>query len=219
MQNSDFLLMVRSGDSSTLTRVKNYIASGDIMREESLRHASLPCASLDSELFNEVLYRVQSTGAVVTLSSSVALIYFYCSRLPSDGYFKPSPRCEIDKDLEICTLNFPKSCPVQTVRVEGNIKVLKQLVCLEACKQLHQKGALTDNLVPDILMEEADEQESGYEPYVDDQVEYFPPELVHNCTNDSVRTYHRYLIVLKRNFEYNIPRIYISATNAMKKGI
>ncbi|KAL7252377.1 hypothetical protein ACSBR1_007043 [Camellia fascicularis] len=205
MQNSDFLLMVRSGDSSTLTRVKNYIASGDIMREESLRHASLPCASLDSELFDEVFYRVQSTGAVVTLSSSVALIYFYCSRLPSDGYFKPSPRCEIDKDLEICTLNFPKSCPIQTVRVEGNMKVLKQLVCLEACKQLHQKGALTDNLVPDILMEEADEQESGYEPYVDDQVEYFPPELVHNCTNDSVRTYHRYLIVLKRNFEYNIP--------------
>ena len=66
--------------------MKNYIASGDIMREESLRHASLPCASLDSELFNEVFYRVQSTGAVVTLSSSVALIYFYCSRLPSDGF-------------------------------------------------------------------------------------------------------------------------------------
>ena len=37
------------------------------MREESLRHASLPCEPVDSELYNEVFYLVESTGAVVTL--------------------------------------------------------------------------------------------------------------------------------------------------------
>ncbi|KAL6980467.1 hypothetical protein U1Q18_022105 [Sarracenia purpurea var. burkii] len=205
MHNSDFLLMVRSGDTSTLARVQNYIASGEIMREQSLRHASVPCSPLDSELLNEASYRVESTGATVNLSSSVAKIYFYCSRLPSDGYFKPSPRCEIDKELQMCTLYFPKSCPIQSVRVEGNIKILKRLACLEACKQLHQIGALTDNLVPDIVVEEANAQELGYGPYVDEQLNYFPPELVSHYTKDSAKKYHWYLIDLKRNFEYNIP--------------
>ncbi|PSS04962.1 Endoribonuclease [Actinidia chinensis var. chinensis] len=204
MQNSDFLLMLKSEDTSTLNRVKNYLASGDVMREESLRHASLPCEPLDSELYNEVFYRVESTGAVVTLSSSVALIYFYCSRLPSDGYFKPSPLCEIDKKLNICTLTFPKNCPIPHVSVQGNIKTLKQFACLEACKQLHKKGALTDNLVPDIVVEEADAQELDCEPYNEEQANYFPPELV-SCANDSVKSYHCYLIELERNFEYNIP--------------
>ncbi|KAE9448063.1 hypothetical protein C3L33_20039, partial [Rhododendron williamsianum] len=205
MQNSEFLIMVRSGDTSMLNKVRDYIASGDIMRVESLRHASLPCAPLDNELFDEVFYRVESTGAIVTQSSSVSLIYFYCSRLPGDGYFKPSPRFEINKELKICKLNFPKSCPIQTVSVEGNIKMLKQLACLEACKQLHQIGALTDNLVPDIVVEEAEAQELGYEPYVDEQACYVPPELVSQWANDSAKSYHCYFIELNRDFEYDVP--------------
>ncbi|XP_059665629.1 endoribonuclease Dicer homolog 2 isoform X2 [Cornus florida] len=205
MQNSDFLLMVRSGDASTLTRVQNYLASGDIMRKESLSHASVPCAPLDCELFNEISYRVESTDAFVTLCSSVGLIHFYCSRLPSDGYFKPSPRFNIDEELETCTLYLPKSCPIQNVCVKGNIKMLKQLACLEACKQLHQSGALTDNLVPDIVVEEAISQELGNEIYSNDQPKYFPPELVSHCVNDSMNVYHCYLIQLSRHFDYDIP--------------
>lgn len=53
------------------------------MRNESLCHASLPCLPFRSD-YDEESYCVESTGAVVTLSSSVGLIYFYCSRLPSD---------------------------------------------------------------------------------------------------------------------------------------
>lgn len=204
MRNSDFLLMVRSGDEATLLQVRNYMASGDIMREQSLRNTSIPCSPLDSEIFNEVFYRVESTGAVVTLSSSIALVHFYCSRLPSDGYFKPSPRFEIDKELKICTINFPKSCPLQTIKVEGHMKTLKQLACFEACKQLHQIGALTDNLVPDIVVEEADAQDASYGPYVDEQMNYFPPELV-GSANDSGTVYHCYLFELNRKYEYNVP--------------
>lgn len=54
------------------------------MRKESLRHASLPCEPLNGNLYDEECYQVAGTGAIVTLSSSVGLIYFYCSRLPSD---------------------------------------------------------------------------------------------------------------------------------------
>ena len=63
--------------------------------------------------------------------------------------------------MGICTLHLPKSSPIQTVCVQGNIKNLKQKACFEACKQLHEIGALTDNLVPDIVVEEYDAEEIG----------------------------------------------------------
>ena len=50
-----------------------------------MRHSSLPCESPESDEFNEHAYRVASTEAVVNLSSSITLIYLYCSRLPADG--------------------------------------------------------------------------------------------------------------------------------------
>jgi endoribonuclease Dicer len=55
------------------------------MKKESLHYSSLPCERLASDQYNEQTYRVASTGAVVNLSSSISLIYLYCSRLPSDG--------------------------------------------------------------------------------------------------------------------------------------
>ncbi|XP_034923676.1 endoribonuclease Dicer homolog 2 [Populus alba] len=203
-QNSDYLLMVKRGDFSTQARLENYLASGDIMRRESLRHAYIPCSPLLGELDDE-FYRVEGTGAVVTLSSSVSLIYFYCSRLPSDRYFKPAPRCIIDKETMTCTLHLPKSSPVQTICVQGNIKTLKQKACLEACKKLHVSGALTDNLVPDIVMKEAVAEDVGNERYDDEQPIYLPPELVSQGPQNLKTKYYCYLIELNQNFAYDIP--------------
>ncbi|TMW86618.1 hypothetical protein EJD97_021111 [Solanum chilense] len=200
MQNSDFLLMVSSGDDSTLTRMHNYMASGEIMRQESLRHASIPCSPLDDELYDEPCYKVESTGAIVTLSSSVSLLYLYCSRLPSDGYFKPNPRCVIDKETGTCTLQLPKSCPLQRIiSVQGNSKISKQLACLEACKELHRVGALTDNLVPDIMEEETINKELECQIHTVEESKYFPPELVSHCGNDSEAVYYCYLVELQHD--------------------
>ncbi|KAK6775177.1 hypothetical protein RDI58_026178 [Solanum bulbocastanum] len=197
MQNSDFLLMVRKGDDATLTRMQNYMASGEIMRQESLRHASIPCSPHD-ELYDEPCYKVESTGAVVTLSSSVSLLYFYCSRLPSDGYFKPNPKCVIDKETGTCTLQLPKSSPLQRViSVQGNRKILKQLACLEACKELHHVGALTDNLVPDIVEEETMNKELECQIHTVEESKYFPPEFVSHCSNDSEAVYYCYLVEMQ----------------------
>lgn len=199
-QNSHFILMVGSGDASTLTRMQNYMHSGEIMRKESLRHASIPCSPLDDELHDEPCYKVETTGAVVTLSSSVSLLYFYCSRLPSDGYYKPSPRCVIEKETETCTLHLPKNCPLQKViSVKGNTKILKQLACLEACKELHREGALTDNLVPDIVEEEAIIKEFGCQIYTEEESKYFPPELVSHCANDTETVYYCYVVDLQHD--------------------
>ncbi|CAL0309193.1 unnamed protein product [Lupinus luteus] len=199
MQNSDYLLMVKSGDSVTHSRLENYLACGDIMRKESLRQSSIPCGFF--EQLPEEVYRVESTGAIVNLSSSITLIYLYCSWLPSDGYFKPSPRW----DKETGTLYLPKSCPLQQpIQVQGDKKFSKNIACLEACKQLHKIGALTDNLVPDIVVEEAEVDAFENEPYTEEQPSYVPYQLVNSLSKNEKKIYHCYLIELKQNFSYDI---------------
>nr|AUH15438.1 dicer-like 2 protein [Dimocarpus longan] len=206
MQNADYLLIVKTGDNTTLSRLKGYLDSGNMMRMESLRLASLDCLPMESNMDDEVFYQVESTEAIVTLSSSVGLIYFYCSRLPSDCYFKPAPRCVFDKEMETFTLYLPKSCPLEEgVCVQGNIKNIKQIACLKACKQLHAIGALTDNLVPDIVVEEADVEKFGNELYNDEHPIYIPSEVVDQCLQETNTLYFCYLIELKRKFEYDIP--------------
>ncbi|KAH9734176.1 Endoribonuclease Dicer [Citrus sinensis] len=170
MQNSDYLLMLKSGDSIAQSRLENYLVSGDTMRKEALSHASLPCSPLNNHI-----------------------------------YFKPTPKFDINKEMGICTLYLPNNCPIQTVIAQGNIKTLKQTACLEACKKLHQIGALTDNLLPDVVVEEHDAQKHGNEPYDAEHPIYFPPELVNQCPQDTKITYHCYLIELKENFNYDIP--------------
>ena len=91
-------------------------------------------------------------------------------------YFKPAPRCCINQLTETCTIYLPKSCPIQTVFVQGNTKTLKQLACLETCKQLHKSGALTDNLVPQIVEEEAVVAEDGN--YYTQPLFVYMPEMI-----------------------------------------
>ncbi|XP_058762785.1 endoribonuclease Dicer homolog 2-like isoform X2 [Vicia villosa] len=200
MQNSDYILMVKSGDSVTRSRLEKYLDGGDMMRKESLRYSSLPCECLESDLFHNQAYRVASTQAVVNLSSSITLLYLYCSRLPSDGYFKPTPRWDKEKGI----LYLPKSCPLHAIHVQGDTKYLKNIACLEACKQLHQIGALTDNLVPSIAFEEAEAEKFGNEPYDEEKPSYVPSELVNRVPNNSNTIYYCYLIELKQNFVYDI---------------
>ncbi|XP_028758757.1 endoribonuclease Dicer homolog 2 [Neltuma alba] len=200
VQNSDYILMVESGDLATRSRLEKYLSTGEIMRKECLRHSSLPCEPFDSDIDNKKTYQVESTGAIVNLSSSIGLIYLYCSRLPADGYFKPMPRW----DKETGTLLLPKSCPISSVCVEGSKKTLKNTACLEACKLLHKNGALTDNLVPDIVMEKNLMEEFENEPYNEEQPHYVPSELV-NCFPHDVNTlYHCYLMELKQEFNYHV---------------
>ncbi|KAH0713477.1 hypothetical protein KY289_009436 [Solanum tuberosum] len=220
IQNSDFLLIVKSGDDSTLTRMQNFMASGEMMRKESLRHASIPCSPLDDEMYDEPCYKVESTGAIVTLNSSLSLLYFYCSRLPSDGYFKPNPRCVIDKETRTCTLQLPKSCPLQRIiTVQGNsTKILRQLACLEACKELHRVGALTDNLAPDIVKEEAINKELECQIHTVEESKYFPPELVSHFGNESEAVYYCYLVELQHETydDFQLHGIILSVRTRLK---
>ncbi|XP_024027815.1 endoribonuclease Dicer homolog 2 isoform X2 [Morus notabilis] len=200
--NSDFIIMVESGDLNTQSRLEKYCERGDIMRKEFLCQSSLPCISLETDFSEGKFYCVESTGAIVTLNSSISLIEFYCSRLPSDKYSKPTPRWD-DKTQ---TLYLPNDL-IQEVHAEGNAKILKQIACFEACKKLHKMGALTDNLVPNTVVREDEESDLESQPYEDAHPRYIPSEMVGSfCPDGDAHTlYYCYLLELKQEFEYDIP--------------
>ncbi|KAM0928770.1 hypothetical protein ACQ4PT_001980 [Festuca glaucescens] len=162
------------GDAKAHSKIEKFLGSGQIMREASLRLASSMCQPLQNTLCEEDHYHVESTGAIVTMNSSVKSIYFFCLKLPSDEYFQPLPRFSIDKAFGTCTLYLPKSSPVQTVNTEGEVSVLKKAVCLTACRELHAIGALTDYLLPELGF--PCEEEPDIEPCTSYSVE-LPPEL------------------------------------------
>uniref|UniRef100_A0A804L163 Dicer-like 3 n=1 Tax=Musa acuminata subsp. malaccensis TaxID=214687 RepID=A0A804L163_MUSAM len=97
-------------------------------------------------------YYVDSTGASVTADSSVSLINTYCQNLPRDKYFTPKPifRFTLDGGYYECTITLPPNAAIQTIvgPANQNSHVAKKLACLEACKRLHQSGALNDHLLP-----------------------------------------------------------------------
>jgi hypothetical protein len=76
-------------------------------------------------------------------------------------YFKPLPRFSIDKALGACTLHLPNSSPVQKVYAEGEIYVIKKVVCLKACQELHAICALTDYLLPELSVPCEDKPDIG----------------------------------------------------------
>uniref|UniRef100_J3LQI0 Uncharacterized protein n=2 Tax=Oryza brachyantha TaxID=4533 RepID=J3LQI0_ORYBR len=207
MQKSDYLLLLRRGDTEARTKAEKFLASGQIMREESLRLGSISCQPLENTLCEQTYYRVESTGAIVTLNSSVPLIYFFCSKLPSDEYFKPFPRFYIDKASGTCTLYLPKSSPVQTVNVEGEVSILKETVCLKACQELHAIGALTDFLLPELGGVPCDEEaDIVVEKYQHEQPAYFPEEFVDNwCSFSHQGIYYCYKISLEGCLETDSP--------------
>ncbi|XP_050220026.1 endoribonuclease Dicer homolog 3 isoform X2 [Mercurialis annua] len=105
-------------------------------------------------------YFVDATGASVTADSSVTLIQRYCSKLPSDRYFTPKPKFEFESFEQsfLCKLRLPASAAFQTIvgPESRSQNLAKQLVCLEACKKLHQMGALDDHLLPSVDVPEDD---------------------------------------------------------------
>lgn len=104
-------------------------------------------------------YHIPKTSALLTLSSSIALVYHYCTSLSSDDFCNFRPIYKIDKvskqlphpvDMYYCTLTLPINSALK--KFEGCCNYskddAKMSVSLKACIALHQAGAIDDNLVP-----------------------------------------------------------------------
>ncbi|KAL6271201.1 hypothetical protein ACE6H2_028112 [Prunus campanulata] len=153
---SQFILMFERGNKKQIDQVFDIIRSEYSMTETSRNRDPEVCILRDCNFEETKAYYVNATRASVTADSSVSLVHRYCEKLPGDKYFIPKPTFdfEISEGLYQCKITLPPNAAFQTTvgPLSSNTHLSKQLVCLEACKKLHEVGALDDHLLP--LIEE-----------------------------------------------------------------
>ncbi|MQL98516.1 hypothetical protein Taro_031222 [Colocasia esculenta] len=150
--DSHYIIMLERGNAQQRDLLFNIIRSKHSLVDTALNRESdapifLPCIK---DKINA--YCVESTGAIVTVDSSISLIHKYCEKLPRNKYFTPKPLFQISSydGSYGCTLTLPPNAafPMLVGPVTRSSNLAKQLVCLDACKKLHNIGALNDHLLP-----------------------------------------------------------------------
>ncbi|OIW14956.1 hypothetical protein TanjilG_30675 [Lupinus angustifolius] len=158
--NSQFIVMLERGNLKQRNQLFDIIRS-----ERSMTNAATNKDHNASNLRVFTVgktnaYHVNSTGASVTLDSSVGLINRYCEKLPHDKYSRVKPTFEFQPmgGGYTCKLTLPPNAAFQVIVGPSgkDVHLARHLVCLEACKKLHQMGALNDHLVP-LIKEEPSE--------------------------------------------------------------
>ncbi|GLJ06775.1 hypothetical protein SUGI_0047890 [Cryptomeria japonica] len=119
MQDSDYVFLVKRDDVEEKRKIDNYIKSEQTMRDVALNRTRMPYDLHAESMPNMEVYCVESTQAIVSLNSSVALIHHYYSQLPGDRYYTPRPTFYINKEIGECIMELPRNCPVLTVKVQG----------------------------------------------------------------------------------------------------
>ncbi|KAL5559568.1 hypothetical protein UlMin_035779 [Ulmus minor] len=153
-EESIFILMFERGNKKQRDQLFDVIMTERSMIDTTTSRDpdSFVPKACTSEVSNT--YFVEVTGASVTADSSVSLINQYCQQLPKDKYFNPKPIfriVDVGGSYE-CTITLPPNAAFPTLvgPICRSSNLSKQLACLEACKKLHQIGALNDHLLPSI---------------------------------------------------------------------
>ncbi|TKY74841.1 Endoribonuclease Dicer-like 3a [Spatholobus suberectus] len=146
--NSQFVLM---GNLKQRNQLFDIIRSERSMTDASINKGQESSLRV-STVGKTNAYYVESTGASVTLDSSASLIDRYCAKLPRDKYSCAKPSFEfmpVEGGYQ-CTLILPRNAALQKITGPpgGDIRLARYLACFEACKKLHQMGALNEHLVP-----------------------------------------------------------------------
>ncbi|KAM7276037.1 hypothetical protein ACFE04_017903 [Oxalis oulophora] len=159
---SDYILMVERGNLSHGAFLRNARNSEETLRKEAIERTDLSQLKDTSRLISVeavpgTVYQVESTGAIVSLNSSVG----YSILRPEfimEKHEKPGGPTEYS-----CRLQLPCNAPFETLDgpICNSMRLAHQAVCLDACKKLHEMGAFTDMLLPD--------KGSGEEKDKDDQ--------------------------------------------------
>ncbi|CAE5956322.1 unnamed protein product [Arabidopsis arenosa] len=176
---SDYILMVERGNVSHAAFLRNARNSEETLRKEAIERTDLSHLKDTSRLISidavpGTIYKVEATGAMVSLNSAVGLVHFYCSQLPGDRYAILRPEFSMEKHEKpgghteySCRLQLPCNAPFEILEgpVCSSMRLAQQAVCLAACKKLHEMGAFTDMLLPDKgsgqEAEKADQDDEG----------------------------------------------------------
>jgi endoribonuclease Dicer len=157
-KDSEFVVMLDRDEPKDGMRWKQYV--GAEKQLDDIYTKREPDDALDEpELENTPRHYSAKTGAVLTYASAVALLDEICALIPSDAYSPPSrPRYELDAygsgKLFSCTVHLPMMplLPPNEREMKGpsvtTKKGAKQAVAYEACVRLHERGILSDHLLP-----------------------------------------------------------------------
>ncbi|KAL0048140.1 hypothetical protein WJX82_008725 [Trebouxia sp. C0006] len=191
-QASSFVLLLEEGNeahSALVSQVMKYEAnmrSHATNRPEQEAEKSLEGEDNKARQDLEAdVYKVASTGAQVTLASAKPLLYTFCGKLAYDKwpphaafacahcwYTVLRPRFSTTEVEEMgqlvgyrSTAVMPHNSPVRTAQgqVQRGKALAQASASLEACRQLHQCGALNQNLLPDITFLQLDRQRGPHE--------------------------------------------------------
>ncbi|XP_050366617.1 endoribonuclease Dicer homolog 3a-like [Argentina anserina] len=150
--NSQFILMLERGNEQQKDQLFEIIKSEGLMTNTALNRDPEESVLKPCTLDEISEYIVDSTGASVTADSSVRLLHKYCDTLPRDKYFIPKPAFQFSYlgDFYECKITLPPNAAFHTLVGPAckNSGLSKQFACLEACKKLHESGALNDHLLP-----------------------------------------------------------------------
>ncbi|KAL1922179.1 uncharacterized protein VTP21DRAFT_9718 [Calcarisporiella thermophila] len=108
----------------------------------------------DDNILTEQYYIIPSTGALISLDSSISLLHQYCQSLPTDIYCSLKPKFHVQEEEKgySCHLTLPINAPVEVREVTSNVvtskKVSKRVAAFDMCVILHQAGQLDDHLNP-----------------------------------------------------------------------
>nr|XP_019070569.1 endoribonuclease Dicer homolog 3a isoform X1 [Solanum lycopersicum] len=149
---SQYILMLERGNKKQREQMFDIIRSEYSMTDTAIKRdpddsVVKPCLVKETKA-----YYVEATGASVTADSSVSVLTKYCEMLPGDKFFSPKPVFQyiLSGELYRCKLTLPPNAALQTIVGPEcrSSQLSRQLVCLDACKKLHQIGALNDHLLP-----------------------------------------------------------------------
>lgn len=179
-QASSFVLLLEEGNEahkalvSQVTEYEANMRSHAINRPEQQAGKSLDGGENDKARQDtaEDVYKVASTGAQITLASAKPLLYTFCAKLASDKYTVLRPRFSTTEVEEMgqlvgyqSTAVMPQNSPVRMAQgqVQRGKALAQASASLEACRQLHQCGALDQSLLPDITFLQLDSQRGPHE--------------------------------------------------------
>ncbi|KAJ4764395.1 Protein Dicer [Rhynchospora pubera] len=159
--DSQFFIMLERGNMQQRDLLFDILRSKYAMMDTAVNRDPDEALSPETCTYDKVEgYCIKSTDAEVTISSSISAIYKYCEKLPRDEFYIPRPMFEVENcgiGSYKCKLTLPPSSAFQTLvgPTEGSSHKAKQSACLEACKKLHQMGALNDypSPCPEVLLD------------------------------------------------------------------
>ncbi|MCO5569280.1 hypothetical protein L7F22_022992 [Adiantum nelumboides] len=164
MPESDYIIFLEHDNQKQYDQLLGLQQSEESMKDQALNRTHFSVFTGKFQTDDLEVFQVETTGATVSIDSSISLISRFCANLPGDRFYRPAPEFvheKIGDANHVCKLILPPNGPFRELigTARRSRTLAKQSVCLEACKKLHVLGQLTDHLIPVIDVEKPEEEE------------------------------------------------------------